>query len=584
MVYPKHRREGATTKVAFMLWYCSAFLRMGGNAFIQSQNDEQASDVYQKNISNQFDGFPFFLKLSHDPATTNQLYFTFPRSRAVGATNDLSDPNAMMPHNGTITYKSSKTKAVDGYEAAAVLHDELGKVDTTANIDVYERLLIAKKTLEVGSNIMGTMYAISTVGEMSKGGGARYRDICVDSNLNKSSDNGRTMSGLRILFFPAYDGFAGMIDEYGMSVIETPETPVNGPDGKKIRQGAREYLTNERELLMSENDDVKLLEHYHAYPLCLKDAFLSSSKGSIFPVLRIRTRLNDLAFDNNVYTRRYRLEWKEKFRSVTAVPDEKGMHVFSYIPHYTELNLQDYDSDRQCYGPSKQVFGKYVVGFDPHKMAKEDVQGSRKSFSAAVTFYPRDYYIDPEGKSKWIDKDGNTTTISDENRIDNYVSERWIHHYKDRELAPEQQHEEMAKLCVYIGALLYPELNIPDVVYNFRSWGLEGYLLYDVNPDTGERGKMPGRYTTDGVKGGTKNLLFQEGESHLKANVEREYHSEVLADFLEIVDPSEMTKHDIFTAATYSLLGAKSKYINFARDNNEFNENFEGWTPKTYEY
>lgn len=46
-------------------------------------------------------------------------------------------------------------------------------------------------------------------------------------------------------FTPAYDGYEGFIDEYGMSVVDTPTKEQAKFIGKDI--GAKEYLQNVRE-------------------------------------------------------------------------------------------------------------------------------------------------------------------------------------------------------------------------------------------------------------------------------------------------------------------------------------------------
>ena len=89
-------------------------------------------------------------------------------------------------------------------------------------------------------------------------GGAEFKDIFYDSDMQEKDLNGRTKSGLYKLFIPAFDNLEGFIDEYGYSVIDTPEKPIMGIDEMSIDTGARDYIQNRRDAL--KNDTTALSE------------------------------------------------------------------------------------------------------------------------------------------------------------------------------------------------------------------------------------------------------------------------------------------------------------------------------------
>lgn len=551
-IYPKHRREGATSRAAHGLWYGSALLGVERKAGIQSITDDaHAKPVFNDHVVKRLRRMPFFFQLMTSGSSAEAIQFTPPQNRSAGA---IMSEDTLMPHDGWINYKSSGERAYDGEKMHVMLHDEIGKMSSSTGVDVYKRYEVVRKTLAQGDGIHGFIYCTSTLGEMQKGGGETMRRMIMDSLFRNRDDNGMTISGLLTLFFPAYDGYDGFIDEFGASVIENPKEPVYASNGKRITIGSRQYLENRRRGKLASGDEGGYVAEVQDFPFTLLECFMSTAKGSAFPIKRIRERITELMF-NREATATYRLEWADglKFGKVLMVKDDNGKHTFSHVPIPEMRNLKSYNDDG-TFGPSSMTRDKMVVGADPMMFSNEEVDGKKKSYQTAVTYLKRDYSIDPEDKAR-----------------EELTTERFIHTFKDRDLEVNTCDEEVAKVCLLFGCMLYPENNIPRLYQNFLKWGLGNYLLYDMNPETGERASKPGGYAGSGEQG-RKQDLFQDMEEHLKRNVEREMHIEILNDCQEIVELKDMTKYDIFASSGWALLGAKSNYHKFV-ENYEASQN-----------
>jgi hypothetical protein len=544
VIYPKHRREGATTRATHGLWYGAAFSRILGKAGIQSiTGPDHAKPVFDDHVRKKIRRLPFFFQLMTTGASAEAIHFGEPINKAA---NSVVGSDSILPHDGWINYKASGERAYDGEKMHAVLHDEIGKMGTETGVDVYVRYEVVKKTLAQGSDIHGVIYCTSTLGEMVSGGGNIMRRMVIDSLFRNRDDNGMTVSGMLALFFPAWDCYDGFIDKYGMSIVEVHKSYVLNNSGDKVYVGSKQWLENGRLAKLMAGDESKYISLVQDFPFTLKECFLSASKGSTFPIKRITERLTELRFDS-LQTRKYRLDWVNgvKFGYVRAVPDDNGLHIFSHLPLPAMQNLKEFMEDGS-FGPDITTRNKYVIGIDPMRFESEEVEGKKKSYHCAVGYRLYDPFIDFDG-------------------VENRVTERFFYSFKDRMLTIDEQDEEMAKVLILLGCMAYPENNEPHTYRNLIKWGLGNYLIWNVD-DSGVRAKKPGGTATDGNVGSTKQVLYQRMEEHLKKNVDREVHEEILEDCLEIESLKDMTKHDLFAAAGWALMGTTSNYVNFVQE------------------
>ena len=141
--------------------------------------------------------------------------------------------------NSQIDFKNTKLNSYDSKRNTRLLVDEGGKFPTDVPIQRYWS--IVRKTLEKGSRKVGFAELPSTVNKM-KDGGAGYKTLWNESNqlLHKT-----TPSGLYRYFKPAYDGYEGFIDEYGMSIIDTP-TKDQKEDSEAYQEQLKSFISSNK--------------------------------------------------------------------------------------------------------------------------------------------------------------------------------------------------------------------------------------------------------------------------------------------------------------------------------------------------
>jgi len=168
---------------------------------------------------------------------------------------------------------------------------------------------VVRKTLAQGLDIHGFATFASTFGEFESGGGKQYFDLIKDSMYGDGDDNGHTTSGLRTLFIPAYDGYDKCVDEYGMSVIYDPETPVRGLEGHTIYKGAKTILMNTRRDLSQKGKYIEMMGERRDNPFTIKEAASKSNNTQNFNQKILEDRITELNWCNPPKTRRVRLDW-----------------------------------------------------------------------------------------------------------------------------------------------------------------------------------------------------------------------------------------------------------------------------------
>lgn len=232
----KFRRRGATSQAEAIILNTST---MTYNAWcgIVSKTGKDASDVFGE-IVDLFRNLPPFFQpqvADRDKPKVELLFAAPAKSAKRGVKKGIE-------LNTRVNWRNSVENAYDGRKLKLALFDEMGKAETMN----AERFLEVHSTCLVqGRKVVGKAMIPSTVNEMTKGG-APFKKAWQDSDSSNKTENGRTISGFYRYFVPAYDGFEGFIDEYGFSIVETPEKPVMGIDGKLITQGAKPYLEAER--------------------------------------------------------------------------------------------------------------------------------------------------------------------------------------------------------------------------------------------------------------------------------------------------------------------------------------------------
>jgi len=527
--YPKHRREGATYK-AECVNYEIISRTMGAWGGIQSMNDEQARKCFLRHLVGPWKKLPFFFKPNYEGSTSPKSELSFsPPAKRLSSRGALSTSELGLESG--INFEMADPSAYDGDKLYFHHDDEVGKLKK--GISCWDRHTVVKECLVMGSEIIGYTIKTSTVGEMERGGGRLFKHQCMMSDYYQRTPNGQTRSGLAVLFIPADDGLQGFIDEYGMSVIGTPNKQQAEFIGRKI--GAREYLLNRRKGYIDAGDQEGLSEEIRLYPIRFAECFRTAAKSSGFNMNKLESYIDDLSF-SRALTVRGDFAWRGNKRDseVEFRLNPNGRFIVSHQLDEREANRKYWSEDEETWMPGNTQWG--VAGGDPFKFNK--TEGNRKSKGGGA--------VVKKGKVR----DGDFS-----------MRRNFACTYANRTFDKNMYGEDMIMMCVYYGVQMFPEINVPFLWDYFDERGYGGYLLYKVDPKTFEFGKTPGGQTSEKIK----QDIFTEWMTWIENEADTEKHIEVLEECRDIEGPEDMTNYDLFTAGGYALLGTHGIYDEMAK-------------------
>lgn len=250
----KKRREGASSQACSNLIYECIFFK---NSFcgLVSKSQLDSRDTFTDMVAFGYRQLPVFLmpKQLNDKDSVTEFVFAHKSTKIVEGKATVIDSDT--GHRSRVNYRAPVENAYDRGRMSRLLGDEGGKWPK----DVPFSKFIAKvsKTMIMGAKRVGFAELPSTVNEMTKAGGAEFKIVWDEADQFKHPGEATTNQFVRY-FTPAYDGFEGFIDKYGMSVIGEPtqeqyEYLVDKWVGKSrlteedIKLGAKKFLLKLRE-------------------------------------------------------------------------------------------------------------------------------------------------------------------------------------------------------------------------------------------------------------------------------------------------------------------------------------------------
>lgn len=517
--YPKMRREGATSKAKCCEYnLISRTAKFHGGS--QSMNFQSAEKLFMAHVVEPWRDLPFFFQPVHD-GTSNPKSGLFFYAPAYKVTEENVRDMEYEELESSMTFLDSGLKAYDGRKLHWYHDDECGK---TEEVDVYARWRVVKPCLRQGANIIGKSIHTSTVGEMEKGGGRRFKIMCDDSMYHQRNANNQTKSGLYTLFISSADGLEGndpitgkpFIDKYGNSDIEA----------------ATRYLLAQRAQYEKDNNLEALSDLMREAPLTYKECWRTNAKNCNFNSLILQRRLDELDA-SNPHVQRGNFKWlnDERDTQVYFEPSDQGKFLVSYFfDHPNQANRAIWDSGLR-YPANTQNF---IAGGDPYRF-KETLNG-KKSDGAGAVFMKYNIAVDPPGTD-----------------ITKWKTHRFCCTYSYRPRDKNEYGEDMIKMCVYFGCEMFPEINVDFLWDYFEERGYGGYLFYRKDPKTGATLRTPGQTTTEKVK----EAIFAEFHTYIEQHGMREVHKEILEQCLDI--ENDMSDFDLFVACGYALMGVKKQ-------------------------
>ena len=319
----------------------------------------------------------------------------------------------------------------------------------------------------------------STSNSLDKGGD-NFKKLYNDSNVTQRNANGQTRSGLYSLFIPMEWNYEGYIDSYGLPVFQTPNKPVEGPQGEIIDLGVIEYWDNEVEGLKQDQD--ALNEFYRQFPRTEKHAFRDESKESLFNLTKIYEQIDfneDLR--NSINITKGNFAWKNAVQDseVIFLPNNNGKFLITWIP---PVNLQNrYITKAGIKYPLNDNIGAF--GCDPYDISGTvDKRGSKGSLHGLTKFSmtdtpPNHFFLE----------------------------------YIARPQTAEIFFEDVLMACVFYGMPILAENNKPRLLYHFKRRGYRGFSMN--RPDK-KRNKLS---VTEKELGGIPNSSEDIKQAHAAA-------------------------------------------------------------------
>jgi hypothetical protein len=544
-LYYKHRREGATYKAQ-----CISFLiqqeNPGKNTAFQSKSDDHTMEVMDTKVHEPYKRVPFFFM--NDYLTVPKTIFS--KNKIEWKTD--SKIRGKKDHGGFHFNAGAGEYVVDGMKLIFWHGDEIAKKDPTTRMNMLKRWNIVRKTLSQGNGkvIKGFSIHTSTVGEMGGGGGELALKLAKQSMIENSDDQGRTVSGCRIVFFSAADCLEGFVDQYGFSVIEDPVEPVLGIDGKWIKQGAKSYLLSVRLAKEQMEDWDGLNEDIRQFPLYFMECFRESTTETPFNIELINRFIERMQMLKEPATKRYNLRFSSGWGSPVEM-HEDPFGRWSFSTTFERRNQFIMGSDG--YQPSPDVYGKRVLGADPMKYHAHEVSHGKMSNGGGAIWYDFDGSVD-NGKPR-----------------DKWISQKFEGTYNTRTDDKFLYAEDMAAACVLTGSLCFPENNFNLISDEFQRNNMRGYLIFEIDNNGNESNKAGA--TTSSSDGNIVQQMFSFGSWYINNALQYDNHLEIAQEYAQIKSPKDITNYDLFTAASYAGVGSRTNFIKFAREQKTNNVN-----------
>jgi len=422
---------------------------------------------------------PFFFKPIQDgmdkPKT--ELAFRIPASKITKKNMYDSVNDELYGLDTTIDWKNTDDNSYDGEKLLLLVHDESGKWIKPNNI--LNNWRVTKTCLRLGSKVIGKCLMGSTSNALDKGG-ANFKKLYEDSNIQTRNANGQTRSGMYSLFIPMELNMEGFIDIHGMPVLRVPSQKTKGVDGEWIINGAIDYWEAEVDSLKSDAD--ALNEFYRQFPRTESHAFRDESKSSLFNLTKIYQQIdyNDSLIQEHHLTRG-NFYWENgiKDKKVAFSPDNRGRFFVTWVP---PKQLQNNIIERNGLKyPGNEHIGAF--GCDSY-----DISGTVGGGGSNGALH---------GLTKF--------------NMEEAPSNEFFLEYVARPQTAEMFFEEVLMACVFYGMPILIENNKPRLLYHFKN---RGYRPYSINRPDKRLSKLS---KTEKELGGIPNSSEDVKQSHAAA-------------------------------------------------------------------
>lgn len=552
---PKYR-QGGITGLSACDTYCNIIKKKYSVGGIQANTGDIAKKVFDLDLIFSIKKLPFW-HLPNYYMSDGIIFSKIPDRTGKEGSKIIVDQGL----ESRIIYSASEMTAFDTYAMDELINEEMGK---TKNVDVDMRWDKQRPALLMKQ---GFAKNIGQVGDMELQGGVNFEKLCLRSMYDNIDKNGQTESSLVTMFIPSYYGLAiptskkndtssiNFIDEFGNSVVDTPTTE----QAKYIKSniGAKEYLRNRRDFLEKSDKVDKLSEELRIYPFTFRECFSMNTARVGFNVIKINSNLSSLKYGKEQRVRGD-LKWKDNNVDtvVEFIPNnDNGKFYFTNLSRILKTANQKVRINMADLAPlHKNLFS---AGSDSFKFDVTRTHSRNSSKGAGAVFMNRDEEVD-----------------RDDIPVEYWNSYEFCCTYLNRPSTSDIYCEDMLMMCVFVGAMMYPENEIDTVFKYFskvRSNGLtyRGYLNFDINEKTNKFELTPGGFSS--LK--NKQIMFNDIRDWSEVHICHNKHPEVAEEILLVKGIDDLRYRDLLTALLYAKRGAQNSYIKKyeKRINNRFN-------------
>jgi len=529
VIVAKGRRMGDTTKATCDLW-CDISLMVDGKGGIQGDKEDTGKQVFDEKLIHAFRRIPFFWKPKINHNVQNELIMESKDDDSLGA---------------KIDYKSAHPSAYDGRRLDRYYADEPGKIE---KYSVHERHSIVRLCLRKGTRLTGFSTYTTTVSNMTSDAGRNFEKLCRNSFYDQRGDKGLTKTGMIFIHFKAYEGYEGFVGRYGESVIENPTAEqLKYIDKQELKAdgtywGAKDDIVLEREAYRADGQYEKVSELKRLHPLSFAESFSPPANNVYFNTDILEQRSTELKRKSKTIRGNF---VGDPTVAISFMPDSNGRFEVSKLLPVGQSSLKY--SLAGSYYPQHST--TYVASADVFKSDKDRIEGYQMSDGGGAVKWKFDPRIDSENKP-----------------VEQWESGVMVCTYRFRPDTTDEFCEDMLKMSVYYGALMYPENNIDLVWKYFVAKGFGGYLLYDTDTNTGRPKATPGFHSG----GEMKKKLFNLTRNYVSAHGMRDNHLDYLEECLDIRHPDDMTRFDLFTACGGCHLAEESSYGEYLQESDGY--------------
>lgn len=512
---------------------------------MQSKNDISAEENFKRvtySNKNQIWYMRPINRGSDDPQ--DKLEFMYPtfvltekKIRELAETGEEKEsPYSEEELNSWLDFQPSVAGAYDRQELNFWILNEAGKLEKMSLLDCHDRV---KPCMHYngGKTIVGKMWYETTIEEIDDKQIQEIVTLVKDSNPDERNANGRTTSGLYVLFLSHHDCYDE--DEFGFP----------------MREEAEIFLKNEIENLQKKKKYNEISNLLRKNPRTIEDALTPSGSQSAFKKEYLQETLQRIDFpekfglQNKEWGIRGNLIWSNGIvdGKVMFIPDENGKF------YCTELLKDGEDNQVMTVGGVKYPLNlhKYRVGIDPFDFDLKDVvDKNRASKGGAVGGR---LYDDNEDGAKLYEG-------APIDRAWEWLTKQPTMTYNFREEDSKVFFEDMIMLCVYLGTQMNVENNKKAIKTYFKDRGYEQFIMprpeSTMNETTRDQNTsqlgMPA--TTD-----TIDQYFHAITHYIMVYCNAIKHRELLLQLLEM-NKANRTRFDLGVAFGIWLIACEKKY------------------------